>query len=208
MRAAVFVRYHSGDELGHVAWAFDAVPEKQVNSGSVENHSGHLFSASRADGFWSQFTSDPMPILRSRRYDDVKYVEVENPDPVAAYRVVLWIREQAYRAAFRNCEDDAYDVLRAYGVQDLPPPSLHWLPKRWFRLFRGTKVPVATFHWSGAGARARDAQPIDFDLLEPLRPTWRYPLHADFHRLRVSALLTASGFRFPFIGSPKEEPRS
>ncbi len=122
MRAAAFVRYHSGDGFGHVGWAFN-VGDGVANAGSVENHSGHLFSPSKDMGFWSQFMRDPATAMRSREYDDVKSVDVANADPVLAYRTTLWIQQTGYRAIFRNCEDNVYDVLRAYGVPNLTPPS-------------------------------------------------------------------------------------
>jgi hypothetical protein len=37
MRAAAFIRYHSGDGFGHIRWAFDFDPP-QANAGSVESH--------------------------------------------------------------------------------------------------------------------------------------------------------------------------
>jgi len=146
MRAAAFIRYHSGDGFGHIGWAFDFDPP-QANAGSVENHSGHLFTPATKMGFWSEFTSDPVVPMRQHKYDDLKYVDLPNGDPVLAYRTVLWIKNNGYRAWFRNCEDDVYDVLRAYGVTDLAPPSLIWFPKTWFRRFRGKLAHVTDFKW-------------------------------------------------------------
>jgi len=188
VRAAVFIRYHSGDELGHVGWAFDYDPPSRVNSGSVENHSGHFFSPSQGDDFWTQFSSDPAALMRARKYDDAKWFEVENADPISAYRVVLWVKTQAYRAAHRNCEDDVYDVLRTFGVPDLPVPMFHWFPRRFFALARGTKIAVADIQWQSATVAAHPAPP-DPSMLTPLRPTWRTPIHLDFHLFHIGRLL-------------------
>lgn len=185
MRAAVFIRYHSGDELGHLGWAFD-IAAGQVNAGSVENHSGHLLSPSQDDGFWSAIAGDPVPAMCERGYDDVKYVETADANPVQAARVVKWIQSQAYRAAFRNCEDDVYDVLRAYGVKSLPAPALHWLPKRWFKSFEATKTALKQFEWGDTGRNASSA--VVFETLSPLRPSWRHPLRLEFHTLQAARL--------------------
>lgn len=189
MRAAVFVRHHSGDELGHVGWGFD-VSLLQANCGSVENHSGHLLSPSQGDGFWTRTTADPVVSMRKQQYDDVKYIDLSEADPVSAYRVLLWIKERGYGAAFRNCEDDAYDVLRAYGVPDLPVPALHWLPNRWFTLLDAPQAPVTAFSWNdGGGPQERPSSAVDLEALTPLQPTWRNPLHSDFHRLHAAKFL-------------------
>jgi hypothetical protein len=187
VRAAVFVRYHSGDELGHVAWAFEVGPG-QVNVGSVENHTGHFLSPSQGDGFWTLTTTDPVLPMRRREYDDVKYIDVPLADPIRAYRVVLWIQLQGYKATFRNCEDDAYDVLRTFGAEKLPPPALHWLPNRWFSLFRGTKVPISEFMWKAANPSEAQS-PVDVSSLTALRPPWRHPLWYSSYVLHFAKFL-------------------
>lgn len=182
------MRYHSGDELGHVGWAFD-VGDGRVNAGSVENHSGHVFSPSTDDGFWTAIVDHPARPMRERTYDDVKYCDLPDDacDPVRAYRVVLWIKTQAYRAALRNCEDDVYDVLRAYGVRNLPAPVLHWLPNRWFTVFDGVCVPVGELNWDPKSTRASTpADPVAIEDLTPLRPPWRHPLRIEFHLFHVA----------------------
>ena len=153
-----------------------------VNAGSVENHSGHIFSPNSDMGFWTAFSADPSGEMRKRGYDDVKLLDVPNADPVLAYRTVLWIKTTAYRAFTRNCEDDVYDVLRAYGVRDLTPPSLIWLPKSWFKRFRGEQHHVADFTWPHREpvhqGMPQVARPDD---LTPWHPTWRRPWHPDFN---------------------------
>ncbi len=159
-----------------------------MNAGSVENHSGHIFSPAADMGFWTAFSADPTPEMRKRAYDDVKYIEVPNADPILAYRTVLWIQHNGYRAFLRNCEDDVYDVLRAYGVSNLTPPSLVWFPKSWFRRFRGSLVHVSDFAWDGHGASEPPA-PAALDGLQPWHPTWRRAWHFDFHLFGWKRLL-------------------
>jgi hypothetical protein len=173
-----------------VGWAFD-IDETCVNAGSVENHSGHIFSPSADMGFWSKFTDDPTPHMRAQKYDDVKYLDVPNADPVLAYRTVLWIKTAGYRAIFRNCEDDVYDVLRAYGITGLTPPSLLWFPKSWFKRFRGDLAHVSEFAWpTDAHCHGEPTEPLPsmsrLDTLTPWQPTWRRPWHPDFHALKLN----------------------
>jgi hypothetical protein len=198
MRAAVFIRYHGADELGHVGWAFDFDPVG-VNSGSVENHRGSFFAPNAADDFWTEFSGDPVAIMRARGYDDAKYVDLEAADPLCAYRVVLWVQTQAYKAAHRNCEDDAYDVLRAFGVKNLPAPVFHWFPKRFFALFNGTLAHLPTFAWPKAATVQTGGSSIetpDLQALTPLRPQWRQPWSLDFHILNMRRLMQSIGALF------------
>jgi hypothetical protein len=206
MRAAVFVRYHSGDGFGHVGWAFEVSPGL-VDAGSVENHSGHLFTPAAQMGFWNGLFTDPIAKLREHRYDDLKWIDVPNPDPILACRTVMWIEQQAYRALHRNCEDDVYDVLRAYGIDDLALPSLLWFPKTWFARFRGTLAHIADYKWNDDPAPCHPEEPPchpeeppchpevskDGRGIEapptpttPWQPTWRRPWHPHFGALKLA----------------------
>ncbi|HEY9180534.1 MAG TPA: hypothetical protein VIO32_07425 [Candidatus Baltobacteraceae bacterium] len=187
MRAAVFIRYHSGDGFGHVAWAFET-GDGRVDAGSVENHSGHLFTPASKMGFWNGMFDDPVAPMRAHGYDDLKWIDVPDADPLLAYRTVLWIEHEAYKALHRNCEDDAYDVLRAFGVKDLAPPSFMWFPKSWFRRFRGTLEHADTYRW-GSAPRSMPHDDNDDGDQTPWQPTWRRPLHADFHALHLERLV-------------------
>jgi hypothetical protein len=188
MRAAAFVRYHSGDGFGHLGWAFDWSPDR-VNAGAVENHSGGLETPAANMGFWTDFYSDPMPRMREHRYDDLKYVEIDDADPVQAYRVVQWIRTQPFRAVHRNCLDDTYDVLRAFGVEHLDPPSHDLFPKEWFARFHGTLAHVSDFEWTHDACFDKLSMTENPESVQPLRPPWRHPWHPEFHLLNVRKLL-------------------
>jgi hypothetical protein len=197
MRAAVYVRYHSGDGFGHVAWAFDWSPHL-VSVGAVENHSGAFDTPAARMGFWNAFTPDPTPRMGELLYDDVKYVDLDEVRPVKAYRVALWIKNQPFRAIHRNCLDDTYDVLRAYGVRHLDPPSRDLIPKEWFKRFPGTLAHVSDFRWDENRTvappfnekQARGLEPVEGNpnILKPLRPSWRRPWHPKFHLLNLQKL--------------------
>jgi hypothetical protein len=190
MRAAVFVRYRSGDGAGHVGWAFEYDPPSRIDAGSVENHSGGIHTDASHMGFWNELSGDPVAWMRKNEYDDVKFVDVDDADPVAAYETVLWIEKHAYSAILRNCLDDAYDILRAYGVPDLETPSHDWFPKNWFAHFNGTQRKVADFEWDeGQSARAGAKVSVpDPASLEPQAPRWRNPLNAAFSLFRFVLL--------------------
>lgn len=179
MRAAAFIRYQGAHGLGHVGWAFDFNPP-HANAGSVENHSGHFFTPAKEMGFWTDIGPDPVAHMRELGYDDVKYIDIPNGDPILAYRTVLWIQENAYRAWLRNCEDDVYDVLRAFGVDNLTPPSIVWFPNTWFQRFRGQLAHVAEFQWNGATTgNPSPALQQQLEGLTPWHPTWRRPWHLE-----------------------------
>lgn len=182
MRAAVFVRYHSGDGFGHVGWAFET--GDSVDAGSVENHSGHVFTPATKMGFWNGCFSDPVAEMRKRGYNDLKWAEIENADPLLARRTVMWIEHEAYKALHRNCEDDVYDVLRAYGLKNLTAPTLIWFPKSWFKRFRGTLEHLTHYQWPmDRSDPGRISMPAP-GTVGPWRPTWRRPWHPHFHALK------------------------
>jgi hypothetical protein len=185
VRAACFIRYRSGDGFGHVGWAFD-MGDGTVNAGSVENHGGHIFTPASKMGFWDACFADPVAAMADHGYDDLKWMQVDRPDPLLAYRTVRWIEHEAYKALHRNCEDDVYDVLRAFGVRDLVLPSLVWFPKSWFRRLRGTLEHVNAYTWPQARASILHG---DGGISgQAWQPTWRRPWHFDFHVLHATRL--------------------
>lgn len=146
-------------------------------------------------GYWNGCFEEPIAQMRQRAYDDLKWVEVLDADPLLAYRTALWIEHEAYKAVHRNCEDDVYDVLRAYGVQCLPLPSLLWFPKSWFKRFNGTLENLQSFVWRPA---AQSRVSAGYANAKPWQPTWRRPWHPHFHDLkarRVRLLLSPFGNR-------------
>lgn len=187
MRAAVFIRYHSGDGFGHLGWAFE-VPGGLVSAGSVENHSGHVFTPASRMGFWNSLYGDPTVPMRDHGYDDLKWIDVDAADPILAYRTVQWIKHEAYKALHRNCEDDVYDVLRAFGVDDLALPSIIWFPKSWFGRFRGALEHAASYRWPQPASAPRASTGDEFEAQIAWQPTWRRPWHPHFHGLKIQKL--------------------
>lgn len=189
MRAAAFVRYEAGNGAGHVAWAFE-VEGPYAICGSVENHSGHMFTPATEMGYWDVLGTNPLREMRERSYDDLKWIDVERPNPLAAYCTMLWIKSQAYYAVHRNCEDDVYDVLRSYGAKPLPPPLLHWFPKGWFRALSGAMTSISDDNSNVMASVVEPPAKILKQLLKakPKRPSWRRPWHPHFHLLKFQKL--------------------
>ena len=195
MYAYVFVRYHSGDGAGHVGWGFE-LDDGRVCVGSVENHSGHLFTPAAEMGFWMQCRHDFAEPMLEKKYDDVKTFEVPRGNATDAFRVLQWIEHSAYKAIARNCEDDVYDVLRMYGVKDLEAPFFNWFPRWWFGRLRGERKAVSDLRQPQAPSidlrtdalAAHQPIPQDDRDVEPLRPAWRRPLHVQHHLLNVMKL--------------------
>ena len=183
--AYVFVKWNGGDGAGHVAWGF-TLPDGRVCIGSVENHSGHLFTPANDMGFWLAFEHAFGLPLRERSYETAAIFEVPSGDAVSAYRVTQWIKKNAYRAATRNCEDDAYDVLRAYGVNDLEAPFFNWFPRWWFSKLQAKKVEIDSLP-PAPPQPGNDIVP-SLQRMGPLKPVWRKPLHWEFHRLQAAKL--------------------
>lgn len=187
--AYVFVRYHSGDGAGHVGWGFE-LPDGRVCAGSVENHSGSLLTPPKEMGFWRECTYGFVDEFAKRSYDDARVLHARRADYLQAYRVTKWIDQSAYRAASRNCEDDVYDVLRAYGVEDLEAPFFNWFPRRWFSRLRGEKMTVPELRSLGpprGGPEETDNAALERS--SPLQPEWRKPFHRAYHRLNAAKLL-------------------
>ncbi|MEZ4861629.1 MAG: hypothetical protein R3C14_09990 [Caldilineaceae bacterium] len=140
-QALVFVRRNAAYGIGHVGWAF-TLSEGIFNAGAVENHHGGLITPSSRMGFWMLHTYDPTAPMRKRRYTEFKVIQLEEADPATAEGVARWVGAQAYEFIGRNCMDDTYDVLRTYGVKNLPPPATHWEPNYWFDAIAGDHFSI------------------------------------------------------------------
>lgn len=201
MRVAAFIRYSGANGLGHVGWSFD-FDASQVNAGSVENPLGTPTCDPTDMGYWDVFCSDPIPEMAEKRYDALKYVDQTQADPSGAYRVAQWIKSLPYCVFGRNCLDDTYDVLRAYGVVGLPPPSNEWLPREWFEKLNATQASLVGFKWSNrpaASVLSLATLPLKdevFSQLFPLMPSWRDPGSNDWHDLQTQL---AEVSRSPYV---------
>jgi hypothetical protein len=131
MRAGAFVRRSGAGGLGHVGWTFQYADGSYCD-GAVENQAGTPVSPPGKTGFWTQRAIDPDPPMQLRAYDAFKLFEIETGTPDHADKTVAWVATQPYLVIFRNCMDDTYDVLRSFGIANLPLPFIEITPNRWF----------------------------------------------------------------------------
>ncbi len=143
-RAIVFVRRMGATGLGHIAWAFEW-HNGWFNAGSVENATNKPYARPEEMGFWAMHTLDPIATMqkRSSTYDEYKLFYVSQPRPKEAWRTAVWESRQPYVALRHNCNDVAYDVLRAYGTTELLDPAQEHVPNDWFDALPGRSYTIA-----------------------------------------------------------------
>lgn len=186
MRAGAFVRRSGADGLGHVGWSYQYA-DGSFCDGAVENPGGTPVSPPGQTGFWCERVSDPITPMQLEKYDAFKMFDVSSSDPDDADRTVAWVGEQPYLVVFRNCMDDTYDVLRSYGVPELPLPFLEITPNDWFDALKATSQPVTTSALLAAGLLPRTSMPRQREMPKatPGAPRWRITGTAEwqeFHR--------------------------
>ena len=132
-RAIVFVRHPGANGLGHIGWAFEW-NNGWFNAGSVENQAGKPFAKPQDMGFWTVHTLDPIGAMQKQAitYDEYKVYYVTQPRPKDAWKTVVWESRQPYSVLRHNCNDAAYDILRAYGVTELLDPVEGLIPNDWY----------------------------------------------------------------------------
>ncbi len=132
-RAIVFVRHPGATGLGHIGWVFEW-NNGWFNAGSVENEQRKSFAKPQEMGFWSAHTLDPIGAMQKQlnTYDEYKVFYVTQPRPKDAWKTVIWESRQPYSVLRHNCNDVAYDILRAYGVIELLDPVEGLVPNDWY----------------------------------------------------------------------------
>jgi uncharacterized membrane protein HdeD (DUF308 family) len=151
-RAIVFVRHPGANGLGHIGWAFEW-NNGWFNAGSVENQAGKPFVKAQDMGFWTGHTLDPIGVMQKQAitYDEYKVYFVTQPRPKDAWKTVIWESRQPYSVLRHNCNDVAYDILRAYGVTELLDPVEGLVPNDWYDAQPGPsyiiqETPVIPIH--------------------------------------------------------------
>lgn len=181
-RALVFVRYGGASGLGHIGWAFEW-NNGWFNAGSVENEKGKSFARPQEMGFWSAHTLDPVGAMQKRllSYDEYKVFYVTQPRPKDAWKTVIWESRQPYSVVRHNCNDVAYDVLRAYGATVLPDPVEGLVPNDWYDSLPGPgyvieKNPTIPLHLHRMSKRELATTEIMLTIPEHIQgtaPPWR-----------------------------------
>lgn len=195
MRAAVFVRTASAFGFGHVGWAFD-VSTVATDCGAVEDPLGMPSCDPARMGFWQETVPDPIVPMTARTYNDLKVLNIVNADPAAALSTALWVAQQTYTVIGRNCMDDVYDVLRSFGVQNLPPPVWNWAPDEFFNRVTAPSSPVAGYQWRpfvpAQSQFLASVSTMGGAVITAKAPAWRQVGTPEWHGLQAD-LAAASG---------------
>jgi hypothetical protein len=143
-RAVVFVRRVGANGLGHIGWAFEW-NNGWFNTGSVENRTNKPYAKPEEMGFWTAHTLDPIATMRGQNstYDEYKLFYIAQPGPKDAWKTAIWESRQAYFALRHNCNDVAFDILHAYGANELVNPSEEHVPNDWFDALPGSSYKIA-----------------------------------------------------------------
>ena len=105
--------------------------------------------------------------------------------------------------------DDAYDVLRAYGAQQLPVPAHHWEPNHWFNQVQGVHYRIAE---DGVAPEDDQMKPVVIGAIEPDLASLKDDSSAEETPVaptgerRVSQLPSRDGSRAP--DAPSRQPAS
>jgi uncharacterized membrane protein HdeD (DUF308 family) len=143
-RAVVFVRRRGANGLGHIGWAFEWT-NGWFNTGSVENKTNKPFAKPEEMGFWTAHTLDPIATMRrlNSTYDEYKLFYISQPHPKVAWKTAIWESRQPYYALRHNCNDVAYNILRAFGARELVDPAEQHVPNDWFDALAGPGYKIA-----------------------------------------------------------------
>ncbi|HEY6407817.1 MAG TPA: hypothetical protein VIY29_10155, partial [Ktedonobacteraceae bacterium] len=145
-RALVFVRRTGASGFGHIAWAFEW-HNGWFNAGSVEDIQGRPFAKPEEMDFWNMHTLDPIDAMQKQQfaYDEFKVYYVQRPKPKDAWKTVVWESREPYSLIRHNCNDVAYDVLRAYGAIELIDPAMENVPNDWYDALPGPSFPIEKY---------------------------------------------------------------
>ncbi|MFC4068940.1 hypothetical protein [Actinoplanes subglobosus] len=142
--AYVFVRPGGANGLGHVGWGYRTSCDGGYSFGSVENPNGSpILSAGSDNGFWRQDggEADMLTAMKARGYLSYKAITVSTAsfDASPANTVAAAAAGRGYAVLGNNCADVVWDVLKAYGVPDLPYLQVHPIPNDWYGNLRQTR---------------------------------------------------------------------
>lgn len=128
---------------GHVAWGFAVQGQQDLDAvaGATENYKGIADIPPGGDtGFWwTKFPADREMFqeMSRRNYDGYKVATVRDFNADAALSIARDTAGRGYNWFNNNCLNHVWDILKAYGVDDLPLTQFHPSPNDWFAQFNG-----------------------------------------------------------------------
>lgn len=159
-RAIVFVRRAAANGLGHTAWGFEWM-NGRFNVGSVENLKSRPFADPQDMDFWCAHALDPVATMREREYpyDEYKLFFVTRPHPQEAWKTVVWESREPYSVVHHNCCDVTYEILRAYGCEELLDPAKEYISNDWYDALPGPSYPIETLPSIAVSPRRQSRRP-------------------------------------------------
>lgn len=145
-RALVFVRRAGASGLGHIGWAFEW-ENGWFNAGAVENRGRRSYARPEQTDFWTAHTLDPVATMQEvgQDYDEYKLFYITQPQPKDTWNVVVWVSRCPYSVLRRNCVDATYDILRTYGITNLPDPATEYAPNDWYDSLASPGYPIREY---------------------------------------------------------------
>ena len=215
-RAIVFVRHPGANGLGHIGWAFEW-NNGWFNAGSVENQAGKPFVKPQDMGFWSVHTLDPIGAMQKQAitYDEYKVFYITQPRPKDAWKTVIWESRQPYSVFRHNCNDVAYDILRAYGVTELFDPVEGLVPNDWYDAQSGPsyiiqETPMIPIHLHLMSKRELVLKEIILTIpphIQGTPPSWRVNGWRAWYELNYTLDKMVSDVRTLFVSIGKRVTR-
>lgn len=183
--AMVVQRIGGADGFGHVGWAYQRIDGTWM-CGATENPGGHIGGTGDAKGFWALVYSSAdvprvfgvprmLPAGECPPYDNYKVIRTDVCNASEAWSKACWCRDRPFAVPNRDCLDDTYDILTAYGVTSLPLPIIAE-PNLWFDLIpsRAIAVPCAAAPLPPGSAQTPG---------EGSAPIWRIPGSVEYAEL-------------------------
>lgn len=119
---------------GHVGWGFE-LPNGTWWFGANEGNT--LLFPSKTwfhDASWASMLATFIGggPYHNTGYTRYRCVTVPASNPSAAEEVAISESNEPYKIPLADCESQAYNVLRSYGVRNLPDDATVWFPNDWF----------------------------------------------------------------------------
>lgn len=194
----IFNRSSGANGLGHVGWAYDNPRNGSVICGATENPKGTPFESAATKGFWVEavWPNQVVSLFAKGRnlpegfcppYNRYKVLEINNPNPDSAWNKVCWVKAQDFAVSGiprgRNCMDDSFDILVAFGAGFLPWPTFNPVPNMWFDAIQARPYSVSSRTMDAASLDGIPELPAE---IEGSAPVWRQagsPEYDDFNTI-------------------------
>ena len=124
--AIIAIRTNSPPIVGHIGVGYQNSNGNYL-CGAVEGKDYQpIITPGYDNGAWIKACQDIEEVksaFRSRGYNSIKVISVDSPNPENAGSVIQYFVNRGYDLANNNCLTATDEVLRAYGVRDLPNPT-------------------------------------------------------------------------------------